>query len=239
MRDAAAVAAGRDTREPLSPGTGFAPLAASLALAAAARRARRRGRDRGAAARQACRRRQPAAAVAADDNARAAGRRVAQAHRRTRRAQVRHRDRNKRSTTAQLGKLTERLDRTEKAQAEPAAKLAKIMPRALDRLERRTAAAALAAGRTSPARSPPSKSRRRSRRSSKAGGCATSTPAAPWSRAATARCSRSVPVRTCRALGRVETIKREDGTVVVTTPKGIIAASLDPPRRPDFLPQRY
>ena len=40
-------------------------------------------------------------------------------------------------------------------------------------------------------------------------------------------------------VGKVETIKRVDGKVVVTTPKGIIASALDPPRRPHFLPQGY
>ena len=39
-------------------------------------------------------------------------------------------------------------------------------------------------------------------------------------------------------LGKVETIKREDGRVVVVTPKGIIVSSLDQPRRspPYFYP---
>src|SRR6185503_7910802 len=41
-----------------------------------------------------------------------------------------------RTTGTQIGKLTERVDRAEKAQAEPAAKLAKVME-TVDRLEHR------------------------------------------------------------------------------------------------------
>ena len=40
-------------------------------------------------------------------------------------------------------------------------------------------------------------------------------------------------------VGKIETIKRVDGKVVVTTPKGTIAAALDPPRRPYYMPQGY
>ena len=61
------------------------------------------------------------------------------------------------------------------------------------------------------------------RRSPKAGGSAISTTAAPWSRAATACCSRSAPGSNVPGLGRVETIKRENGKVVVVTASGIIA----------------
>ncbi len=46
-----------------------------------------------------------------------------------------------RNSSAQFGKLTERLDRTEKAQAEPTAKLVKIQD-SIDRLERRQQQAA-------------------------------------------------------------------------------------------------
>ena len=62
-----------------------------------------------------------------------------------------------RNSSAQFGKLTERLDRTEKAQAEPTAKLAKIQE-SIDRLDRRpqqAAATRRARARQSPARSTP------------------------------------------------------------------------------------
>jgi len=48
-----------------------------------------------------------------------------------------------RNSSVQFGKLTERLDRTEKAQAEPTAKLAKIQE-SIERLERRPQVAAVA-----------------------------------------------------------------------------------------------
>ena len=41
-------------------------------------------------------------------------------------------------------------------------------------------------------------------------------------------------------VGQIETIKRVDGKVVVTTPKGIITSSLEPPRRPAYhMPRGY
>ncbi len=107
-----------------------------------------------------------------------------------------------RNASTQFGKLAERLDRAEKAQAEPAAKLAKIQE-SLDRLDHRQQQAA-AAPAPAPVAAPEvtgsiaAKEETRSRRSPKAGGCATSMPAAPWCRAATARCSRSARARTCR-----------------------------------------
>jgi hypothetical protein len=39
------------------------------------------------------------------------------------------------------------------------------------------------------------------------------------------------PGATLPGVGKVETIKRVDGKVVVTTPKGIITSSLEPARR--------
>ena len=48
---------------------------------------------------------------------------------------------SQRSASTQIGKLTERIDRTEKAQAEPAAKIAKLQD-SIDRLEHRPQAAA-------------------------------------------------------------------------------------------------
>ena len=40
-------------------------------------------------------------------------------------------------------------------------------------------------------------------------------------------------------LGKVETIKRGDGRVVVVTPKGIITAAVEQRRAPYYLPYRY
>ena len=40
-------------------------------------------------------------------------------------------------------------------------------------------------------------------------------------------------------VGRIDTIKRVNGEVIVTTTKGIIASSLEPRRGPYFLPRGY
>ena len=143
-----------------------------------------------------------------------------------------------RTATTQLNRIGERLDRAEKAQAEPAAKLAKIAE-SLDRLERRTASAApRRAGR-----------HRLGDQHRKAGDQAAGVEG--W-RLRDFYAGRAVvesrtgtlfevgPGSNLPGLGRVETIKREDGKVVVMTPNGIIAASIEPPRRPPYhLPRGY
>jgi hypothetical protein len=145
-----------------------------------------------------------------------------------------------RNANAQFGKLAERLDRTEKAQAEPAAKLAKIQD-SLDRLDRRqqqvaTTAAPAAADIT--------------------GSVTPKTDAHPpvadgW-RLRDFYAGRAIvqsrngtlfevgPGSSLPGLGKVESVKRENGQVVVLTKGGIIAAALDPPHRPGYyLPYRY
>jgi hypothetical protein len=145
-----------------------------------------------------------------------------------------------RSSATQLTRIGERLDRAEKAQAEPAARLAKIVE-SLDRLERRTASAA------SPAPAPvPDVT-----------GAVTSIekqqakpPALEGWRLLDFYAGRAVlesrngtlfevgPGSTLPGVGKIETIKRIDGKVVVTTPKGIITSALEPPRR-NFLTRGY
>jgi hypothetical protein len=137
-----------------------------------------------------------------------------------------------RNSSAQFGKLTERLDRTEKAQAEPTAKLAKIQE-SIDRLERRQQQAA-----ATPAPSPEVTGSVTPKEESKP------QIAEGWrlrdfydgraiveSRDGTL--FRVIPGSNVPGLGRVESIKRENGKVVVTTAKGIIAASFEP-RRPAY-----
>ena len=137
-----------------------------------------------------------------------------------------------RNSSAQFGKLTERLDRTEKAQAEPTAKLAKIQE-SIDRLERRQQQAA-----ATPAPSPEVTGSVTPKEETKP------QIAEGWrlrdfydgraiveSRDGTL--FRVIPGSNVPGLGRVESIKRENGKVVVTTAKGIIAASLEP-RRPAY-----
>ena len=48
-----------------------------------------------------------------------------------------------------------------------------------------------------------------------------------------------VPGANLPGVGRIETIKRVNGKVIVTTTKGIIASSLEPRRGPYFLPRGY
>ena len=122
-----------------------------------------------------------------------------------------------RSSSTQFGKLTERLDRTEKAQAEPAAKLAKIQE-SIDRLEQPPAAAP----RLSPLPRPRSPARCAPKEESKP------QVAEGWrlrdfydgravveSRNGTL--FRVGPGSNVPGLGKVETIKRENGKVVVVT----------------------
>ena len=137
-----------------------------------------------------------------------------------------------RNSSVQFGKLTERLDRTEKAQAEPTAKLAKIQD-SIDRLERRQQQAA-----ATPAPSPEVTGSVTPKEETKP------QIAEGWrlrdfydgraiveSRDGTL--FRVIPGSNVPGLGRVESIKRENGKVVVTTAKGIITASFEP-RRPAY-----
>jgi hypothetical protein len=138
-----------------------------------------------------------------------------------------------RSTSTQFGKLAERLDRTEKAQAEPVGKLAKIQE-SIDRLEQRQQHAAAPVAAPAP---------------EVTGSVAAKEEARPqvvegWrlrdfydGRAVVegrnGMLFRVVPGSNVPGLGKVETIKRENGKVVVVTASGIIAASLEP-RRPNY-----
>jgi hypothetical protein len=138
-----------------------------------------------------------------------------------------------RSASTQFGKLAERLDRTEKAQAEPVGKLAKIQE-SIDRLEQRQQHAAAPVAAPAP---------------EVTGSVAAKEEARPqvvegWrlrdfydGRAVVegrnGMLFRVVPGSNVPGLGKVETIKRENGKVVVVTASGIIAASLEP-RRPNY-----
>jgi len=142
-----------------------------------------------------------------------------------------------RSASTQFSKLTERLDRADKAQAEPQARLAKIQE-SIDRLEHRPQQAAVApAHEVTGSVAPPKEESKpqvaegwrlrdfydgRAVVESRNG---TLFKVAPGS---------NVP-----GLGRVETIKRENGRVTVVTASGIIAASLEPRRPAYFMPYRW
>jgi hypothetical protein len=134
-----------------------------------------------------------------------------------------------RNTGLQSGKLADRLDRIEKGQAEPAAKLAKLVE-TVDRLEHRSVAAAQQSGDIT-------------------GSVTASKPETKphyaegwWLRDYYA--GRAVvenqngrffevgPGSNLPGLGRVDSIKREDGRVVVVTRNGLIAASMESRRAP-------
>jgi hypothetical protein len=136
-----------------------------------------------------------------------------------------------RTASTQFGKLAERLDRTEKAQAEPAAKLAKIQE-SLERLDRKQVAAAPASDIT--------------------GSVAPKDESKPqvvegWrlrdyydGRAVVENRNGTLykiaPGANVPGLGKVEAIKREHGKVVVVTANGIIASSPEQ-RRPYYMPR--
>ncbi len=140
-------------------------------------------------------------------------------------------DASTRGSSAQIGKLADRLDRLEHAQAEPAAKLAHIAD-AIDRLEKRTAALPAAPETT--------------------GSIAANPAAAQGSAAADVKQPSNVlhewvvqGVQGGRALvenryggmfdvamgsvlpglGRVDAIKRQDGEWIVVTPRGLITST--------------
>ena len=140
-----------------------------------------------------------------------------------------------RNTSTQFGKLAERLDRAEKAQAEPVGKLAKLQE-SIDRLEQRQqhAAAPVAAsvpapevtGSVAPKEEPRPQVAEGWRLRDFYDGRAIVE-------GRNGMLFRVGPGSNVPGLGRVETIKHENGKVVVVTASGIIAASLEP-RRPNY-----
>jgi hypothetical protein len=145
-----------------------------------------------------------------------------------------------RTAGTQIGKLSERVDRAEKAQAEPAAKLAKVME-SVERLEHRASQQA-----TAPAAQPVPDAT-----GSVAAKQDTKPPLAEGWRLLDVYGSYAIvenhngrlfEVTTgsnLPSLGRVESIKREDGKVMVVTRNGIIAGSIEPRRRSGPLPRYY
>jgi hypothetical protein len=152
-----------------------------------------------------------------------------------------------RSASTNFGKLAERLDRTEKAQAEPAAKIAKLAD-SVDKLDRRVAQASTHASTHAASDITGSVPVRSARPDTKLD---SRSPVAEGWRLRDFYSGRAVvqsrngtlfevgPGSNLPGLGRVETIKREDGKVVVVTRNGIIAASLERRREPYPLPYRY
>jgi hypothetical protein len=152
-----------------------------------------------------------------------------------------------RMTSTQVGKLTERLDRAEKAQAEPAAKLAKITE-TVDRLEKKQQQAAVA---PAPAAAPKVAAADPDITGSVYKEEARPPVAEGW-RLVDFYQGRAVvesrngvlfevgPGSNLPGLGKVETIKRENGRVVVVAKNGTILASAEARRPPPpYIPYRY
>jgi len=145
-----------------------------------------------------------------------------------------------RTAGTQIGKLSERVDRAEKAQAEPAAKLAKVME-SVERLEHRASQQAAA-----PATQPVPDAT-----GSVAAKQDTKPPLAEGWRLLDVYGSYAIvenhngrlfEVTTgsnLPSLGRVESIKREDGKVMVVTRNGVIAGSIEPRRRSGSVPRYF
>lgn len=150
-----------------------------------------------------------------------------------------------RTTTAQVGKLTERIDRAEKAQAEPAAKIARITE-TVDRLEKRQQQAAAVPAPVAVAAADPDITGSIRKEEAR-------PPVAEGWRLVDLYQGRAVvenrngmlfevgPGANLPGLGRVESIKRENGRVVVVAKNGTILASAEPLRRPPppYIPYRY
>ena len=145
-----------------------------------------------------------------------------------------------RNSSTQFGKIAERLDRTEKAQAEPVGKLAKIQE-SIDRLETRQqhAAAPVAVAPVAAVAQPDvtgSVARKEESRPLVAEGWRLRDfydgRAVVESRNGTQ--FRVGPGANVPGLGRVETIRRENGKIVVVTASGIIAGSVEQRRVPYY-----
>jgi hypothetical protein len=149
--------------------------------------------------------------------------------------------------TGQLGKISERIDRAERIQGEPAARLAKISE-SLDRLERRVAAVtapaptpASAPGQETTGSAPPPAASAESKAPAESKAVAQNKDAAKPSivagwivrdvyrgRIALLEDRYGIyevePGSNVPGVGRVESIKKQDGRWVVVTPKGLITS---------------
>src|SRR5262249_5181938 len=138
-------------------------------------------------------------------------------------------------------------DRTEKAQAEPTAKLAKIME-TLERLERRAGMTNAAV--TMPQPAAPTLAAASPDVTGSINAQTRTSVVAGWAlrdfyagrgiveNSLTGALYEVGPGSNLPGVGRIETIKREDNRVIVVTAKGIITSALEPPRRRVIMPYR-
>jgi hypothetical protein len=147
-------------------------------------------------------------------------------------------DASHKTASTQLSKVSERLERLDKAQAEPAAKLTKL-GESLDKIERHMAAipAPEVTGSVSTAPTPKTQPK---------------TPLAEGWRLHEFNAGRAVvqsrngdiyeiePGSNLPGLGRVQSIKRAEGRLVIVTPKGIISTPVEArPANPVFMPYSH
>jgi hypothetical protein len=137
-------------------------------------------------------------------------------------------DSNAKTANAQLAKMADRVERAEKAQAEPASRVAKLSE-LLERIDKRTASAAAAPAAPALASAPDvtgSIAPKQQDRPSVVNGWVLREVFRGGAMVENERMGmfEVVPGANLPGLGRVETIRRQDGRWVVVTPKGFIVS---------------
>lgn len=137
-------------------------------------------------------------------------------------------DSNAKTANAQLAKMADRVERAEKAQAEPASRVAKLSE-LLERIDKRTASAAAAPAAPALASAPDvtgSIASKQQDRPSVVNGWVLREVFRGGAMVENERMGmfEVVPGANLPGLGRVETIRRQDGRWVVVTPKGFIVS---------------
>lgn len=137
-------------------------------------------------------------------------------------------DSSTKTANAQMAKIADRVDRAEKAQAEPASRVAKLSE-LLERLDKRTASAAAAPAAPSLAQAPEttgSIAPKQDDRPSVVNGWVLREVFRGGAMVENERMGmfEVVPGANLPGLGKVETIRRQDGRWVVVTPKGFIVS---------------
>jgi len=137
-------------------------------------------------------------------------------------------DSNAKAANAQLAKMADRVERAEKAQAEPASRVAKLSEM-LERIDKRTASAAAAPVAPALASAPDvtgSIATKQQDRPSVVNGWVLREVFRGGAMVENERMGmfEVVPGANLPGLGRVETIRRQDGRWVVVTPKGFIVS---------------
>lgn len=132
---------------------------------------------------------------------------------------------NTKAANAQMAKIAERVDRAEKAQAEPAQRVAKLSEM-LERLDKRTAAAAQPQLQAQASETTGSIAPKQQDRPAVVNGWVLREVFRGGAMVENDRMGlfEVVPGANLPGLGRVETIRRQDGRWVVVTPKGFIVS---------------